>query len=249
MKGVRKEAHPYFLYNVTMLYSLLFPRRCVSCRKAGEGYLCDGCFQSIHFNETQYCPAVDCDKASLNGITHEGCQRKYDLDGHLSLTEYDDIMRSIIEFYKRRKVTKLESDLKDIIAYYFTEPESPFPFSLTQKPVVAAVPLFWIDQRLRGFNTAEQIGNLIARSLELSFSNQVLKKAKPTRSQKKLSKKERSQNIQGSFEVVQNNMVDGKEFVIVDDIWTTGSTLRECARVLKKAGASQVWGITLTKGI
>jgi ComF family protein len=115
--------------------------------------------------------------------------------------------------------------------------------------LVVPVPLHRDKLRQRGFNQSEMIaaaafGNQKARFvLEIGL----LKRVRPTHSQTGLTRHQRRENMRGSFEVVQPEMVAGNEILLVDDVFTTGTTVSECARILLRAGASKVYVVTVAR--
>lgn len=110
--------------------------------------------------------------------------------------------------------------------------------------LVAPVPLHPRRLRERGFNQAV----LLARSFpEAPFSRDALTRLRPTRPQTGLSPPERRDNVKGAFAVTRPALVDGRHVCLVDDVYTTGATVRECARALKKAGASAVTVLTVAR--
>ena len=115
------------------------------------------------------------------------------------------------------------------------------PFDL-----VAAVPLHRREQRERGFNQAEKLGQAVAKRLNVPYAA-VLKKITLTAPQKSLKAVERSGNLLGVFDVCGD--VDGKTILLVDDVITTGTTLDECAKMLKIFGAEEVYAVTAAAAV
>ena len=99
------------------------------------------------------------------------------------------------------------------------------------------------EEKERGYNQSELLAKEVGLRTGLSvFDN--LKKVKETDRQKKLTAKERRENLKGVFDVVRADEIKGKNVLVIDDVYTTGATINECARVLKRAGARKVYSIT-----
>jgi len=117
-----------------------------------------------------------------------------------------------------------------------------------RRPVVVGVPLHWWRKNWRGFNQAEKVGGWLAERWGLEVGRGWMERARYTKPQVKLKKEARARNIRGVFRIRKKEEVGGKAILLVDDVWTTGETMRECGRVLKEAGASWVWGLTVARG-
>ena len=113
--------------------------------------------------------------------------------------------------------------------------------------LIVSVPLHKDRQRERGFNQAEQVGREIARRAGIPFARDVLVKVRPAPPQTSLAHEARAENVRGAFALGRKISVEGKILLLVDDVFTTGSTLGECARVLKRAGAADVRAITVAQ--
>ncbi|MDP2670949.1 MAG: phosphoribosyltransferase family protein [bacterium] len=107
------------------------------------------------------------------------------------------------------------------------------------------LPLNRKRENWRGFNQAELLGNLVAKRFGLVVSRLLLERKLFEKSQVKLTLEQRKKNLQGAFLVVDPKKVAGKKILLFDDVWTTGATLTEAGRTLKKAGAEQVWALCL----
>ena len=110
-----------------------------------------------------------------------------------------------------------------------------------------SVPLFPARRLWRGFDQSERMLKGICLKLNLPFKENVLERRRWTREQAKLTAKKRLKNIIGAFAAVNKTSVKNQNWVIFDDVWTTGSTLKESAKVLKTSGAKQVWALTLCR--
>lgn len=119
--------------------------------------------------------------------------------------------------------------------------------SFPQPDILIPIPLAKKRQKERGFNQSEEIGKELSKFLKIPLVNNALIKVRETLPQVELSGKEREENIKGAFWCRDENMVKNKTIFLVDDVFTTGSTMEEAARVLKEAGAKKVWGITVAR--
>lgn len=239
---------------MNLLLDLLFPKKCVGCNVLGT-YFCNSCIGDIRQTDL-VCPK--CERPAVGGQTHPVCRRRFGLDGLWSLGIYQDPLRSAIQTLKYKYVKELAEILTDITIEYWARFQ---PFLLDQIKrdqgdgwAVIPVPLHWYRQNWRGFNQAASLGEDLSKKLGLNYS-EGLKRMRYTRQQVGLKGKRRHQNIKDAFVLSNPLSLSPKEghvapkpsVILVDDVWTTGSTLKECAFVLKRAGAKKVWALTLAK--
>jgi ComF family protein len=113
------------------------------------------------------------------------------------------------------------------------------------------VPLHRAKLRLRGFNQADLIARaamkVLAAPARLHLRMGVLERTRETVSQIGLTSHQRRINLRGAFRVAQPEAVKGREALVIDDVYTTGATVSECARVLRRAGATKVWVATVAR--
>jgi ComF family protein len=122
-------------------------------------------------------------------------------------------------------------------------------FAVGSIPVIP-VPLHRTKLRQRGFNQAELIARAAVKGFNparLHLSAEVLERKRDTASQIGLTSHQRRENLRGAFGVAQPEIVKGREVLVVDDVYTTGATVSECARVLRRAGATKVWVATVAR--
>lgn len=109
------------------------------------------------------------------------------------------------------------------------------------------VPISRKRRKERGYNQSELIAREIAKRVEIDYNNQCLFKTKNIIEQSKLNKEERQKNIQGVYELHNEKLLQDKKILLLDDIYTTGSTVNECTKILKQAQPKSVSVFTLAK--
>lgn len=225
--------------------SLLYPKRCVGCKKP-DRYICDNCFSKISFLEYQLCGI--CQKGSIDGLTHPKCQAPQAIDGIISAIAYKGIVKKLLYQFKYKPFL---SDLKTPLGKLFYEgliqQEAFAKFVSRENVLITAVPLHVSRERKRGYNQSELLGIELSRMLFLPYVSNLIIRIKQTKPQFELKKDARKENLKGAFSlnIKFKNKIKGKNIILVDDITTTGTTLRECAKVLKQSGAGKVIGVTL----
>jgi ComF family protein len=161
---------------------------------------------------------------------------------------YESGLRELIHLLKYGGVRPAANVLGRMLAEAIAVLEPEFP---ADSVAVIPVPLYRTKLRQRGFNQAE----LIARAAikinpardRLRLCAEVLERKRETASQIGLTMHQRRENLRGAFGVVQPELVKGREVLVVDDVYTTGATVSECARVLRRAGATRVWVATVAR--
>lgn len=230
-----------------ILKDLLFPKICFGCGRWGE-YLCSDCLNKIKVSDKRICPA--CGRPAVGGKTHPVCKKRYSLDGLTSVFEYSGFFKRILKKLKYRFVFDVSQDLVELFLTSLGE-DIVFTQILSQHPrgdsLLIPVPLHPSRERWRGFNQAKLLGESIAQNLGIKIMPDLLLRIKKTKPQVFLKKEERQKNIRGAFTLNPNLPKSSNlpNILLFDDVWTTGATLRECTRVLKRKGASFVWGLTL----
>lgn len=224
------------------ILDILFPVQCVGCSKEGE-WLCQDCFGLIKLNKESHCPI--CGKCFYLGKTCLECRRKRKtkLTGLIAASSYDDkILKEVIHSFKFGFVKDLASPLSKLLIRRLED----LKFNLSKSSfILTFVPLHKHRLRWRGFNQAEILAQSLASYYGIDLVG-VLSRRRSTIPQSLVKNKEkRRKNIKNVFYCQNRELVRGKKVIIVDDVCTTASTLKECARVLSRAGAKEVWGLVL----
>jgi ComF family protein len=115
--------------------------------------------------------------------------------------------------------------------------------------VVVPVPLHPVKEREREFNQASRLAAPLAAALKIPLNVRLLRRVSFTMTQTRLSRADRAKNMHGVFAAAPGARLAGQVVVLVDDVFTTGATTNACARVLRRAGAAEVWVWTVARGI
>ena len=217
---------------------MIFTVRCVGCGEEGE-WFCGNCVRKIQLNQKQFCPI--CWRENFGGKVCDRCESS--LAGIRVAASYEknpELARAV-KTLKYKFSKNLAENLAMILARSVSQK------NYTSERVVSFVPLHKKRLKWRGFNQAELLAKKVSMNLNLPLENFLIR-TKNTPQQVKLSRKERLQNLKNAFEVSLEFSVVNKTVILVDDISSTSSTLVECAKVLKKAGAKEVWGLVLARG-
>ena len=243
-----------------ILLDILFPKKCIECDKEGN-YVCEKC--SVFISESiLVCPI--CGNANHSGQKHFNCSKRYDLDGLINIWDYEGVMKKLILEIKYRGVTDAISGLVEDSFKTMTEDKKRFKpflsFLLSENTCIAYVPMHRKKQRRRGFNQSEIIAKKIGKMSNCKVVS-LLEKTVNTKSQTKLTKEERMKNVRDSFSMIAPSHSEpapghsepaGEEsrnqnVLLVDDVFTTGATMKECCKVLKQSGIKNIWGFTLAR--
>jgi len=160
---------------------------------------------------------------------------------------YDGGLRELIHLLKYRGVRPAANVLGRMLADTLAKLEGEFA---AHEVLVVPVPLYKGKRRQRGFNQAELIALSALKSLadsRLALATNILLRTRETQSQIGLTSHQRRENMRGAFAVPDANIVAGREVILVDDVYTTGTTAAECAKVLRRAGAGKVWVATVAR--
>ena len=215
-----------------VLIDFVYPKSCCVCGKLGES-ICKECLVSLEYSE-QICP--ECGELSILGWTHKKCFKSMGLDGLVAIYDYqDEKVRKLIDDIKFGFNRQL---IKTVLRSCEFEVGSNFD-------LIVPIPLYFYRQNWRGFNQAKDIANSLGENTDIP-EFEALRRIKATKQQSmSLNKKERENNIKEAFMVLNAGDLKGKRILLVDDVFTSGASMKEACRVLKSAGAEFVWGFAL----
>lgn len=235
---------------VTALLDFFFPPLCHVCRRfipdAGALHICAPCREGMPSVEHPLCTI--CGTPFLGAGNDHPCgdcltdRPAFDIARAPLL--YEGHSRKLIHAFKYSNKTHLRRPLALLAAESLTE------FVASRAPdVIVPVPLHVRRLRSRGFNQAVLLGELLARMWRIPLARRAMQRIRWTEPQISLSADERRNNVKGAFAVADRAAVAGKHVLLLDDVLTTGSTVQECSRVLKRAGAAAVTVITIARAV
>jgi len=222
---------------------------------------CLGCDEIIHpFDSQIFCPACDKQVHFITGSICRICGTTFPdspAEGHLcgdclekipyfscarAIFSYKDIIFNAIHKFKYKKDLSSGEILASFMAGF------PFPdIDFADYSLMIPVPLHIKRLRERGFNQSLILARAIGEKRNIHVDFSVLKRHKFTLTQTRSNKKERKQNIRGAFEITDREKIAGKSILLIDDVYTTGATVNECAKTLIKGGAQKVFVLTLAR--
>lgn len=230
---------------LSALLGLVYPPCCMLCKEPAEHFLCDACADgllqpfpgfvcSTCGHPRQFLPCNECRQAP----PAYSCAR--------AASPYSDDLAHTIHIFKYRDSPQLAVPLGRLLARYARGVR----MSLGELAfdTVTSVPMLAARERARGYNQADRLARVVAGDLGIAYDRELLARAKRTRPQVGLRGTARAANVEGAFRVPRPSGAAGKCILVIDDVSTTGSTLKECAAVLREAGAASVYALSLAAG-
>lgn len=213
------------------ILDVFFPKFCFGCQREGE-YLCQDCESILEISDL-----------------HQPLRGKYIDDLYFPLEYKNPLIKKLIKKFKYEPFIKdLSSCLSSLIVNHLKLLNNPPDFLHSRRDfVMVPVPLHKKRMKWRGFNQAEEITNHLSKSLKINLINDVLLKKKSTPPQVKIPEEQRKKNTRGIFVCREKEKIQGKNVLLVDDVYTTGSTLNEAAQALKKNGVNKIIGLVVAR--
>jgi ComF family protein len=227
--------------------SLLYPPGCTICRKsirAGD-YLCDQCETKVVRIVAPFCHKCSepFDGSITNTFACANCaHRTIYFDAAVSAYRGHGIVRQIIHEFKYGR----QIHLRHLVARWLNSALNDERLRESHFDVIMPVPLHPARQRERGFNQASLLAELLSAQTSIPVKP-LLERTRYTTTQTALDRSERMENLHNAFRLRKNADVRGLRVLLVDDVLTTGSTLNECARILKRASAFSVHAATAAR--
>jgi len=224
------------------LLVLFFPKFCLGCGEEGR-FVCSQCLKQIK-NSELCCPF--CGKVNFKGGFCKSHQKSFSFSKLLFVNSFEGLAKEIIHALKYEGLIDIAQILgvkmAQILLANITKKEK-------QEIVLIPVPLFFLKRFKRGFNQSELLAKVINQKTNIPL-RKVVFRVKNTKSQTQLDVQKRKQNIASSFILapsLKKKDYQNKILIIVDDVYTSGSTLNEVAKILKQLRPKAIWGLTFCK--
>lgn len=226
------------------LLDIFFPKFCFGCGREGT-FLCPDCQSCLEILEDTFCLCQNPKRLPEAGKC-SSCRIKK-LDGLFFAISYQNkLVRKMIQEFKYEPFIKdLAKPLTNLIINHISLLKEGNRFK--EGDVLVPIPLSIRKLKNRGYNQTEEIAKELSKELKIPVTTGCLVKIKETLPQMELSKEERQENIKGVFKVKNKEKIQGKKILLVDDVYTTGATMEECAKILKQSGVKEVWGIAIAR--
>lgn len=250
MQNIMSRIPGIFKLIGSSLAELCFPRICAGCGKINAqsaGFWCAGCLDEIPRISPPICPLCGSPfpdaPDSSDHLCGECTRSVFHFDGARSAVTHAGIVRDRIHQFKFGRRLEWIPPLVELLqATYET-------WGISPPALVVPVPLHLNRLKERGFNQSGLLAGEFARKLGLRVSYDMLVRKKWTEPQTRLNRTQRLKNVRGAFDAPGRESVRNLRILLIDDVFTTGETLSECARTLKKKGASEVHALTVTRAL
>lgn len=197
------------------LLDIIFPKKCGNCGKLNNTWICGKCFDNLKYGNIQ-----KIEEGEINYL--------------ISLFSYGEI---------RDKMLNFKFNDEAYIYHYFVElvcRNNQIKNIIEKSDLIISVPMYWMKKIKRGYNQSELIAEGISKELKIPIATNVLIKYKNTKTQSLLNLEERKFNLKNCFEVRNKDLLKDKKVLLVDDIYTTGTTVKECVAQLNKGKPKEI---------
>ena len=226
------------------LLEYIFPQsiKCIFCgREVGLYAICDECKRALPFIPEDACVKCGGRVSGMENICIDCKAEDRAFEKCFCILDYDGDVRNKILKFKSKKYKNIGNAFAHLIYEKFEKINIPFD-------IIIPVPIHENRKRQRGFNQSEILCTEIKKYYGRVNVDAMIRKLDTPR-QAGLNRDNRQENLDGAFKVVNKSKIKGKIVLVVDDIFTTGVTLNECAKALLKAGASKVYGLCLSRAV
>lgn len=242
---------------ITLALSLVFPKICFACAKRiddEDPFLCYLCKRELVFPDDLTCPKCGAFDVQVREICSYCSKEMVYFDKCASLFPYNNTVRTLIHELKYNEMTKIANYFAAMLIEYL-ERDNPFTSGKEEtrqgnRPMidhVCPVPLHPTKERVRGYNQAAKIAEMIAETFKWNYSPNLIKRTKYTISQSALSPEDRKLNVGKAFSVDRKGMLEDSNILVIDDVFTTGATVNSLSKLLKEHRVNRVFILTVAR--
>lgn len=227
---------------------LLFPRSCQLCRRLviqeQSASLCIRCREQL---EPIYGGCRRCGAPLRQDGACAFCKdQRWEFGRAWSYTVYDSGAAKAVRLMKESHCESLTLSIGELLSQWLMADET---FNPTVYDAIVPIPQHWVRRMAQRYNQASTLGERLARVTGLPVRETLLRRGRWTQKQGMKTISERRENLVGAFEVPKVEAVRYRSFLLIDDVMTSGATLQEAARVLRRAGARQVDAVVFARGV
>ena len=216
--------------------NFLFPPVCGICGKINKEWLCTNCEKRLErYQKEKYIQ-------NFNNNKLKNYEENRYFDELFYIFEYKNLIRKLLLQYKFSDKSYLANFWVNVILKSKKMNEI-----FKNYDIMIPVPMEKNKEQIRGYNQTKLITDIIYKLNKINVFNNILIKTKKTQTQSTLSLEKRYQNIENAFEVKNEQLIKNKKIIIFDDIYTTGATVNEISKILKKAGAKKILVLVIAK--
>ena len=221
---------------------ILFPPVCLGCfnHTSEDQYLCELCQELIVINSAFFCPVCRLRLADNKIICHHENAPRYILG---AATDYNNpIINNLIHYFKYEGFKKIAPLLSEFLIEFLNRAK----FS-AENFILIPIPLHSSREKQRGYNQSKLLAEILSGKLNIELIDGIkrVKKTKPQAQAKK--SEEREKNVSNCFKVTDKNKISGKNILLVDDVFTSGATINEAVKVLRKSGAKKIAALVVAR--
>ena len=234
--------------------ALFYPDLCQICRSqkatSSESYLCQSCRTGKEGIKPIEPPFCNCCGLPFEGeitVTFE-CSNCHEQELHFrharAAAEFSGVVKETIHRFKYNHAMWFEPFLGELITAAAQQ-----DLATEKWDYIVPIPLHWRKRHQRTFNQSERIARRLSKATGIPLQPKLLKRIKPTHTQTRLSRAERTENVKRAFAYSGKQALDGANIILIDDVLTTGATASACAKLLKQNGADLVDVWTVARGL
>jgi len=229
--------------------AVLFPPHCLGCgvRVVENGTVCPHCWEKLHFISRPFCPVMGTPfpyDAGENFFSVEALHNPPPFLAARSAVIHDGLSQALVTRLKYGSHTQLAP----LMARWMVHSAQDL---FAKEALIVPVPLHRFRFWRRGYNQSAELARNVAAIMQLPFHPEILTRKKHTRQQVGLNARARQDNVRSAFQVAASmkNLIQARPIILIDDVFTTGATVRAAAKTLLKAGAAHIYVITFSRAL